>query len=69
MKKIIKIIKKTIVVNEIARNKKQARTGEGVRRVRSHFPTVARGPLFLLIRDLKQSEVTVLFYSNLQIVY
>ena len=43
--------------------------GRGVRRVRSHFPTVARRPLFLLIRDLKQSEVTVLFYSNLQIVY
>ena len=28
-------------------------------------PTGARGPLFLLISDLKQSEVGVLFYSNI----
>ena len=43
------------------------RRGEGVRRVRSHpsSPTDTRGPLFLLISDLKRSEVGVLFYSNL----
>ena len=45
---------------------------EGVQKVRLHRPpppTDTRGLLFLLIRDLKQSEVGVLFYSNLLIVY
>ena len=32
-------------------------------------PTDARGPFFLLISDLKKSEVGGLFYSNILIVY
>ena len=48
--------------------------GVGVQRVRSHHappsPTHRRQrSTFLLISDLKQSEVGVLFYSNLLIVY
>ena len=31
-------------------------------------PTVTRGPLFLLTTDQKQSEVEILFHSNLLIV-
>ena len=39
--------------------------GEGVQWVHLHPLTGTRGPFFLLISDLKQSEVGVLFYSNL----
>ena len=45
--------------------------GRGVPRVRSHPPpppTVTRGPLFLLTSDQKQSDVEILFYSNLLIM-
>ena len=60
--------KKTIVVNEIGRNKKQARGERACDGCARTSPQSQEVHFFLFMSDLKQSEVTVLFYSNLQIV-
>ena len=60
--------KKTIVVNEIGRNKKQAHRERGCDGCARTSPQSPEVHFFLLISDLKQSEVRVLSYSTLQIV-